>query len=162
MTERFSPEYIAFILSDEAKVLQRQWEPSIGDIFIIRDGDGARFLVVDSYEPKHPHKRWAIESVYLSVYGPDDGDLLVHKERVSSATVWLPTLTDSLDMIEEAGWRISRGSQYLVQEKMWYWLRAGRIGHATIEIGPNTVESGERSWILAAAKLAVRVLEGKE
>ena len=37
MDEQFSREYIAFMLSDEAKVLREKWEPKEGDRFAMGD-----------------------------------------------------------------------------------------------------------------------------
>jgi len=37
MDEQFSQEYIAFMLSDEAKVLREKWEPKEGDRFAMGD-----------------------------------------------------------------------------------------------------------------------------
>ena len=145
MTERFSPEYKAFILSDEAKVLQGQWKKrgvQIGDWVDARGfGQDAVGVIYASGGLSDDH--WAVGLPELSTGRPD---IHIHWLR------WLPTLTDSLDMIEEAGWE---------------WARSPGIWHAW---KPTPVQGTAETWvsvndtedILAAAKLAVRVLKVKE
>ena len=132
MTERFSPEYKAFILSDDASVLQKGHEWNLGDWFVHRE----------------------TESIGLLAIKPDDKILFVKKEAIS----WLPTLTDLLDMIEEAGWHWERhGPALLAARCLGYHEDTDEYEYETIR---EDIQ-GEDT-ILAAAKLAVRVLEGKE
>lgn len=151
MPDQFSSEYVDYILSDEAKALQEKWEPRIRDVFIIRDGGGAQFLVVGTLAPEHPFKHWLVDYVYLSPYGPDSGELVTADARISDRTVWLPTLHDLLRIIEGAGWEWSRNPG------IWQaWrptpVRGTADKWATIK---NTED------LLSAAKLAVRALEVK-
>ena len=146
MTERFSPEYIAFILSDEAKVLQGQWkEPVIGDwalVFPKSTLGGVTGLVVRMGVGQWRHTT-------LRFGDGCEGDF---NHRVQLC--WLPTLTDSLDMIEEAGYWWSTGLDYDGDDK-WYTISAGSIEDE------GYIENDHKDRMLAAAKLAVRVLEEK-
>ena len=156
MTERFSPEYIAFILSDEAKGLQKQWEPAVCDWClagntVAAEGLGyvARWQVADD---NGSHR-----TTWVVVVTPDSGIGYIgggSQELIRQGFVWLPTLTDSLDMIEEAGFWWSTGLDYDYDgDDRWYNISAG-----SIEAG-GRMENDDEDRMLVAAKLAVRVLE---
>ena len=138
MTERFSPAYIAFILSDEAKVLQGH---------LPREGEGVWFI-----------QRWLVEvgpSDWSEphVLGEDDTSYILDYEDYEDLEyVVLPTLTDLLGMIEEAGWRVG-----LDDTDVGYSFCSYKVSKS---VGP-IVFSQEGERLLAAAKLAVRVLEGR-
>ena len=142
MTERFSPEYIAFILSDEASVLQQQWKKRG-----VRKGDWAwdagtetgKVRLVTSIDT-HTHS------------GSLDFVLDGVAKRWTAEVDWLPTLTDLLGMIEEADWEWSRNPE------AWHAWKPTPV-RGTAEKWASIKDTED---ILAAATLAVRVLEGKE
>lgn len=82
MTDRFSNDYIKFILSDE--VLQRGHVWGNGDWFVHRETKQIGLLAMD----------------------PDDEIMFVKEEAID----WLPTLSDLLGMIEGAGCKYRLGS----------------------------------------------------
>lgn len=148
MTDRFSPEYIKFILSDEASVLQERWKVNIGNWFCTSDG-ASLWLVTAVF-------REGIEAFNTSrsfswPYQPDE----FGKDELAEVQ-WLPSLTDLLDMIEEAGYWWSTSLDYDGDDR-WYTISAG-----SIEAG-GYIENDHEDRMAAAATLAVRVLEeGKE
>lgn len=139
---RFSPEYIKFIFSDEASVLQEQWKPRLGDWVLWGQHLGlVTFVPSGTFVPVTGTK-------YLRVKFPNQRATSKKSEDLS----WLPTLSDLLDMIEEAGWDWMRS----VSGEWSAWDDRTNIPKLH-----NVYERGDR--LLAAAKLAVRVLEeGKE
>ena len=158
MTERFSPEYIKFIL--EASVLQGQWkEPAGGDWCVIDVGYQA--LVIEKW---YENGRLVLGTV------EDWGDHKRNDSQYADEVVWLPTLSDLLDMIiqgvRETEWgdwpkrpaEIILGFDWGSQE--WYADVMGGHANALLE-GQHGEEFFDAE--LAAATLAVRVLEeGKE
>ena len=139
MTERFSPEYIKFILSDEAKVLQEGHEIAVGEYRVL----------TAHFKDDRP---WIVTSgsgIGLTVQGVcADGSTLgcLYAQERSR---WLPTLTDLLGMIKGKT-SDDIGIHYDPPLDEWYAIKGGDI----IAV--------EKDKELAAAKLAVRVLEGKE
>jgi len=85
--EQFSPEYIRFLQSDEAKALQGLWKPRIGDWAY---GSGVVHL---RYKIDRDGSYFATESGESTFLGQ------LH---------WLPTLQQLLQIIERAGWDWSR------------------------------------------------------
>jgi hypothetical protein len=81
MTDQFSPEYIAYILSDEAKGLQRLWNVQPGDWYV-RPTESVPELVTGMI------LSWDF-----------------------TACIWLPTLWQLLQIIERAGWGWIRDKQ---------------------------------------------------
>lgn len=86
MEERFSQEYIDYILSDEAECLQERWEPKVGDWYTFRPRRTVNLL-----------EGWELKPlIELDPAG-----------RQEKAQVWwLPALWDLLNMIYDAGWRV--------------------------------------------------------
>jgi len=154
----FRPEYIKFILSDEAKVLQKLWKPRVRDVFTMRDGDGALGMVVCASEPFGTVKLWRIDWFWLS---PDWGlewDDSAISETVggkNDAKVWLPTLWQLVKMIEGTGYRVGFSTDYESATRLeyLYWLSAQCAGLPY-------VDAKSTDLMLAAAKLAVRAVEG--
>ena len=141
MTERFSPEYKAFILSDEAKVLQEE----------LRFERGAR-VIITSTEPINE-----LGILIEREFGGDQWRIFIPRVGriawwVTSSLLRFPSLTDLLGMIEERveGWSMSHSKDYPKGFAYQYSTEYG-----VIEI------NGSDNLLLAAAKLAVRVLEGK-
>jgi len=156
MTERFSPEYIKFVTESEA--IQALWRkrdvrpgdyislPTTGSIWLITR------LVADG---------WKAMCVIADIAGEEH--LLLADKRVYVR--WLPTLSDLLDMLEEAGW--SWNAHHIPGDEgvpTWgYTVGAIRITDFWASdwdaVENSEVESDKE---LAAARLLARVLEGND
>ena len=92
MTElQFTPEYIKFMQSDEAKCLQALWEAKQWDH-------------VWDLETESPGILFSVPTniVFVNFLGTDSGWL----RDINKETVWLPTLYQLLQVIEGAGKRV--------------------------------------------------------
>jgi len=149
-TDQFSPEYIAHILSDEAKGLQEVWRRngvSEGDhcVGTNRDTGGVRGVV-------HRHRLQTTDGGMAAGFAVSEnlnGTLHWYcnkDKRIPEDWAWLAGLYDLLQIIEGAGVRISI---FAPEEYSEHWLIAGdRVGES----------ADDRDLMLAAAKLAVRAI----
>jgi len=136
MDEQFTPEYVKFILSNEAKVFQEKklrdwpgagsWVWLNGKARLVRglDKQRARILIGAAW--------YAIEDIK-----------------------WLPSLRDLLRIIEGAEWRwkVQRSKR---RDLVRYVVSASRGDFADFEF----IEEIESDTMLAAAKVAARAVEG--
>jgi hypothetical protein len=182
MTDQFTPEYKAFVCSDEAKGLQKEWEPKVGDwcwnlshgqkqvdaeyyqlnkLYLVTDYDlGNRD---DEYE-ENWGSQWVLHAP--TEQGPTWIDKTITDQReITDNFVWLPTLWQLLQIIEGAGWEWHRtaadlemnaNNQIVVKEFALLAMRTGADGTVMRE-----VETGGDT-MLAAARLAVRAIGGEK
>ena len=138
MTEQFSQEYIAFMQSDEAKALQALWEPKQWDVVWDEETESIGTLLSVSGP-----------IVFVNFRDTDGGWL----RNVNKEVVWLPMLFQLLGVIEGAGVHLQ-----IIAPRRDYpgddtWVVAGdRVGQSSFD----------KDLMLAAAKLAVKVVEGVE
>ena len=141
MTEQqFTPEYIEFILSDEAKGLQGLWEPAVGDwcwhnehkLSLIYGTDLPASSETDIASISEEGR---LHYIYLRPYLGD--------------VTWLPTLFQLLCIIEGAGWEWER-----LRDGKWRLFRKDWL---VATLACDDVDDD----VLAAAKLAVKAVEGK-
>jgi len=146
MTEQmFSQEYIAYILSDEAKALQGQRPAlSFGDrVWIL--GDASVGIVKQVWTSSSRSIRASYD-----VMAPDLGGPTIF-EGLREDFAWLPTLFQLIGVIEGAGWEWSRNPG------IWQAWKPTAV-HGTASEW-TTIRDTED--MLAAAQLAVRSMEGK-
>ena len=133
MTNQFTPEYIQYILSDEAKGLQE---------LLSRSGEGVWFIEccqddLVSGEWSKPH-----------VLDEDNPTYILHYEDYEDMEfVIVPTLFDLISIIEGAGWRWQRD-----MDGKWLIVKGAEYHRA---------DGWKDGDMLAAAKLAERAVEGK-
>ena len=144
MTElQFTPGYIAYILSDEAKVLQAGHELKCWDFFV---WDGVIYVVTGV----------GCDGIYAAkADGRGKASWLNVEEDLSGRELWLPTLFQLIGVIEGAGWwwRI----RVALRGDKKYEMAAAKPGVSGFRVR-HTIES---DLLLAAAQLAVRAVEGK-
>ena len=140
MTEQqFTPEYIAFILSDEAKALQALWEPEEGDWFVATapyvevEGDDWPEIDIEVGEINSIHSAWRMEG-----------------GEYKTAGAWLPTLRQLVALVERTDKTLFFNRVVNAEGKEPIW----QVGfHGGWEIF-------DKDLLLAAAQLAVRAIQG--
>lgn len=160
-TDQFSQEYIAFILSDEAKGLQGKWqELGVGSGQAVIGTNVSNWYALGLV---HRHMTLSTEGDVLSGWAVSEvlsGYLHWHcnkEKRIWENWAWLPALWDPLQIIERAG---------------YHWERQGTALLACREVGYHA-DTDEIEWevlredihgdlMLAAAKLAVRAITNRE
>ena len=139
MTEQFSQEYIAYILSDEAKVLQKLWVPAAGDWILLTHRGEQEVNCLGTMDDRKDWAEWAREA-------------LKYRDMT-----WLPTLFQLIGVIEGRWPRVEMGS-YLLDGVRHHWMRGLEMPPKT-SVGRPIVR--ETDIMLAAAQLAVRAVEGE-
>ena len=143
MTERqFTPEYIAYMQSDEAKALQALWKPAVGDWVYGSRYERRMHMVIES---RTEHEVEVVTGVGC------DGVQTPKTYRNHDGVLWLPTLFQLIRVIEGATdqWSIERYPS-TVSDNLQVWIRG---------IGFSAVPGSD--LLLAAAQLAVRAVEEK-
>ena len=130
--QQFTPEYIAFMQSDEAKALQDDCEIVIGSHIVADDGGVAVVTDVHCILPE-PAEFVAVHMQNGMAFGGCVDDV-----------TWLPTLFQLIRVIEEAGW----GWQRTIDGR---WLIKTCSDYYTV--------SAKGDDVFAAAQLAVRAVE---
>ena len=137
MTEQFSQEYIEFMQSDEAKVLQAGHELKCWDFFV---WEGEIYVVTGL----------GCDGIYAAkADGRGKASWLNAEEDLSGRELWLPILSQLIGVIEGAGWEWRR----------FAGLFLGWPHKPPIE---EPVGFDDKDIMLAAAQLAVRAIGGKE
>lgn len=135
-------EYIELVQSDEAQCLQDGHEIELGEWRVLAEGygDDRPWFVAEHRGDCNVWGRHAEGSPAGCFYT---------KER----SRWLPGLHQLLQIIEGAGYRVGFSTMYEGARRV-YWLSA--------KCAESYIDEIESDLMLAAAKLAVAALEGKE
>ena len=173
MTEQqFTPEYIAYMQSDEAKALQALWVPAVCDWCVATDKVAAQGLgYVARWQV--PDDSGSHRTTWVVVVTPDSGTGYISggsQARIRENFVWLPTLFQLIRVIEGAGYvwerrvasstigdKCSPSGGLMLVPKRWAWF-AFRAEEIKL---PLKAEEEDGQTLLAAAQLAVRAVEEK-
>jgi len=158
MPERFTPEYIDFIT--ESKPIQAHWQ---------KRGVQEWDYIYNSYQGLHGPGVGVVIGFfeYASIRQPVIRylDKRTRTTQLDDYIFWLPTLSDLLDMLEQAGW--SWNAHHIPGDESvptrGYALEAMRITDFwASDYDAQEHSDTESSRELAAARLLERVLAGKE
>ena len=145
MDEQFTPEYVKFILSNEAQCLQKHIDIQLGTVVYSEHID--RMAAV-SEVLEDPDNTNADFYATFEKYSQQSG---LRRDEV----IVLPSLRDLLRIIEGAEWRwkVQRSKR---RDLVRYVVSASRGDFADFEF----IEEIESDTMLAAAKVAARAVEG--
>lgn len=151
MTNQFSQEYIDYILSDEAKALQKKWEPQVRDA--VANVLSTPYIL--SVQLDNICEQTVLQDEDGQFSGTfDDIDELGEWVCRTTYVAWLPALYDLLQIIEGAGyeWKL----ETLVRRDVVGLCYYAYIQNYETETYFDTIE---HEVMLAAAKLAVKALK---
>ena len=145
--QQFTPEYIAFMQSDEARALQRLWEPAVGDVFLVH-ATGATEVIL-GWDARDT----GVWTIQLGIGAGSTKHFWTRGTICGPGAVWLPTLWQLLRIIEGA-----EGVWELQANVMWPGRPDGERYRASV---CDRKLSYGTDLLLATAKLAVKAVEGK-
>ena len=138
MPDQFSSEYIDYMFSDGAEVLQGKWSPKIGDCFV----------ATEVFEEVYSDGLLEVEPGMVELL---HGSWSLYDQTPQEVGRWLPTLWDLLRIIEGAGWEWSHNPG------IWQAWKPTPV-RGTAEKWASIKDTED---MLSAAKLAVKALGGK-